>query len=426
MNILHINLADQARGAAQAALRLQAAQRELGHSSRMLVGHKFTGHPEVAMLPPRDTPWQKGLFRFVNRFEELTGLQYLWQPWKRQFLRHAYTREADVINLHNIHNGFFSHTILPQLGRQAPLVWTLHDLWSITGHCGSPFIHDCERWRTGCGRCPALDANPGIAIDTTALLWRIKHRVYRRCRFTIVAPSEWLAQTARESPLLGRFEAHCIPHGLDTALFRPTPRQAARQALGIPPEARVVLFAAFDLFQTRKGGVYLFDALQRLVDEGLKDLLLVTLGSERANLGGRYRIPLQNLGLIRDERILAQCYSAADVYAGPSLAETFGLVYIESMACGTPVVAFDCTAVPEVVRHLETGYLARNRDAADLTRGLRLLLQDAALREKWGRQGRERVEREYTLSLQARRYLDLYQRAIDRRGAGETESPRRR
>lgn len=426
MNILHINLADQARGAAQAALRLQGAQIALGHSSQMLVGHKFTEHAGIAMLPPRNNLWQKGLFRFVNRFEELTGLQYLWQPWKKQFLRHPFTRRADVINLHNIHNGFFSHTILPELGRQAPLVWTLHDLWSITGHCGSPFIHDCERWRTGCGRCPALSANPGIAIDTTAMLWRIKSKLYERCHFTIVAPSEWLARAARESPLLGRFEAHCIPHGLDTALFRPTPKEAARLALGIPPEAKVVLFAAFDLFQTRKGGVYLFDALQRLVDEGFKDLLLVTVGNERGGLGDRYRIPMQQLGLIRDERTLAQCYSAADLYAGPSLAETFGLVYIESMACGTPVVAFDCTAVPEVVRHLETGYLARNRDVDDLTHGIRLLLEDAALRERLGRQGRERVEREYTLGVQARRYIDLYQRAIDERRAGGAGSPQLR
>ena len=127
--------------------------------------------------------------------------------------------------------------------------------------------------------------------------------------------------------------------------------------------------------------------------------------------------------LIRDERTLAQCYSAADVYAGPSLAETFGLVYIEAMACGTPVVAFDCTAVPEVVRHLEAGYLARNRDVDDLTHGIRLLLQDAALRERLGRQGRERVEREYTLELQARRYVDLYQRAIDERRARGAGSP---
>jgi glycosyltransferase involved in cell wall biosynthesis len=415
MNILHINLADQARGAAAAALRLRAAQAELGHTSRLLVGHKFTDHAEIAMLPPRDTPWQKGLYRFVYRFEELTGLQYLWQPWKKQFLRHPFTRRADVINLHNIHNGFFSHTILPQLDRQAPLIWTLHDLWSITGHCGSPFIHDCERWRTGCGRCPALDANPGIAIDTTALLWRIKAKVYERCRFTIVAPSEWLARSARESPLLGRFEALCIPHGLDTEVFRPTAKQQARRALGIPPGAKVVLFAAFDLFQTRKGGVYLFDALQRLVDEGHRDLLLVTVGNEQNSLGGGYRIPLQPLGLIRDDRTLAQCYSAADVLAGPSLAETFGLVYIESMACGTPVIAFDCTAVPEVVRHMDSGYLARNRDLDDLTQGIRTLLEDAALRERLGRQGRERVLREYTLALQARRYLDLYQRAIDER-----------
>jgi glycosyltransferase involved in cell wall biosynthesis len=137
--------------------------------------------------------------------------------------------------------------------------------------------------------------------------------------------------------------------------------------------------------------------------EGRKDLLLVTVGSSRADLKEEYRFARQNLGLIRDEHSLATCFSAADLYVGPSLHETFGLVFMEAMACGTPVVAFDTTAVPEVVRHLVTGYLARTKDLDDLTHGIRWLLDDDAQRERLGRQSREVVEREYTLELQAQR-----------------------
>lgn len=173
MNILHVNVADQARGGAQAALRLHDAQLRLGHSSRMLVGYRYKDRPEIEMLPPRDTPWRRRLHRFVNRFEELTGLQYLWQPWKAGVLRHRFTRQADVINLHNLHGGYFSHTVLPELSQRIPVVWTLHDLWSMTGHCGQPHVHDCERWKTGCGKCPALSDPPAVTIDTTAWLWRI-------------------------------------------------------------------------------------------------------------------------------------------------------------------------------------------------------------------------------------------------------------
>jgi len=418
MNILHINLADQARGAAKAALRLHKAQIKAGHSSRMLVGYLKKPRPEIAMLPARETVWQQRFFRFVNRFEERTGLQYLWQPWKKQFLRHPFAQQAEVINLHNIHSGYFSHTILPRLSQIAPLVWTLHDLWSITGHCSYPYLHDCERWKIGCGQCPALADYPPIAIDTTALLWRIKAGVYRRSALTLVAPSQWMAEFARQSPLFRTFDIHCIPHGLDLRIFSPTPKKAARRKLGLPLEAKIVLFAAFDLFQARKGGVYLFEAMQRLWDEGKKDLLLVTMGSAAAELGDRYKFPVHPLGLIQDEKTLAQCYSAADLYAGPSLAEAFGLVYMEAMACATPVVAFDCTAVTEVVRHLETGYLARLKDADDLTHGLRLLLEDDERREKLGRQSRALAEAEYALALQAARYVELYQQVIARRTNG--------
>jgi glycosyltransferase involved in cell wall biosynthesis len=417
VNILHINVADEARGAAQAAFRLHEAQLGLGHSSHMLVGYRFKDRPDIEMLPPRRTRWQKRLHRFVNRLEELTGQQYLWQPWRKDFLSHRFTREADVVNLHNTHGGYFSHRVLPELTRRLPVVWTLHDLWGMTGHCGSPYMHDCERWKSGCGKCPSLSDHPALAIDTTAWLWRIKASLYRRSDLVLTTPSEWVAAMVRQSPLLQRFEVRCIPHGLDTEVFKPTARQAARDALGIPAAAKVVLFAAFDLFQQRKGGVYLFDALQRLADEGRKDLLLVTVGCERAELPSRYRFARQNLGLVRDERRLAQCFSAADLYVGPSLAETFGLVYMEAMACATPVVAFDCTAVGEVVRHGETGYLARNRDLDDLTHGIRALLDDDARREALGRRSREVVEREYTLDLQARRYVELYQSAIDGQAA---------
>ncbi|NUO83039.1 glycosyltransferase [candidate division KSB1 bacterium] len=418
MNILHINLADQARGAAKAAFRLHKAQLKFGHSSQMLVCYKSRSRPEIEVLPRRETLWQEKFFHFINSFEARSGLQYLWQPWKKQFLRHPFTAQAEVINLHNIHSGYFSHTILPALSQRTPLVWTLHDLWSLTGHCSYPYLHDCERWQSGCGQCPALDDYPPIAIDTTALLWRIKASVYRRSDITLVTPSSWMANLVRQSPLFKKNEIHSIPHGLDTKVFTPAPKRVAREKLGLPLDAEIVLFAAFDLFQSRKGGVYLVEAMQRLVNEGRKNLLLLTMGSARADLGDKYNFPVLALGLLRDEKAMALGYSAADLYAGPSLAEAFGLVYMEAMACGTPVLAFDCTAVPEVVRHMETGYLARFKDGEDLLNGLRLLLDDEALREKLGRQSREVVEQEYTLKLQAQRYVDLYRRLIDKRSGG--------
>lgn len=417
MKILHINLADQARGAALAAFRLHKAQIKAGHESRMLVGLKCKDRPEIAMLPSRVTAWQRTRFRFVNWFETATGLQYLWQPWRREYMQHPFVAGAEVIHLHNIHSGYFPISLLPALQARYPLVWTLHDLWSITGHCSYPYLHACERWKNGCGRCPALSDFPPIRIDTTALLWRIKRRLFRRTQLYLVTPSAWMADRVRQSPFFENKQIVSIAHGLDTKIFRPIPKEAARKALGLPDGERLVLFAAFDLFQERKGGRYLFQALQRLYDQGMRDLRLVTIGNDRKEVGRNFRFPVQPLGLIREEKKLAQVYSAADVYAGPSLAEAFGLVYLEAMACGTPVVAFDNSAVSEVVQHKVTGYLARTGDVDDLMHGLDWLLANAECRQAIGRQAWEAVAREFTLKRQAKRYLELYAEVIARHKA---------
>ena len=417
MNILHINLADEAGGAARAALRLHTEFVGMGHSSRMLVGSRRKNLPDVAMVPARETSWQKTRFRLVNRFETATGLQYLIQPWQNEFLRHPYTREAEVINLHNLHSGYFPLRILPKLSRRVPIVWMLHDLWAFSGHCGYPNLYGCERWKTGCGQCPSLGDYPPLSRDTTAFLWRTKQRVYRRSVIALTTPSQWLADAVRQSPLLGHCEVHCIPHGVDTAIYTPSPKAAAREKLGLPADAKIVLFSAFDAFLRRKGGVYLFDALQRLISQGVKDLLLVTVGQNQDTIGPKYGFPVRALGRIRDERSMALCYSAADVYVGPSLAETFGLVFSEAMACATPVIAFAGTGASEVVRHMETGYLARFQDAEDLAHGIRMFVEDADLRETCGRRGREIAEQEYTLGLQARRLVALYEHVIAQRKA---------
>jgi glycosyltransferase involved in cell wall biosynthesis len=204
---------------------------------------------------------------------------------------------------------------------------------------------------------------------------------------------------------------------VDTTAYTPSPKAAAREKLGLPPGAKIVLFSAFDAFLRRKGGVYLFEALQRLTSEGMNDLLLVTVGQNQDTIGPKYGFPVRALGRIRDEQTMAVCYSAADIYVGPSLAETFGLVFSEAMASGTPVVAFSGTGASEVVRHMETGYLARFQDTDDLTRGIRMLLEDASFRETCGRRSREIAEQEYTLDLQSRRLVTLYEHVIAQRKA---------
>lgn len=414
LRVLHISATDQAGGSARSASRVHAGLKRLGVSSRILVGWKSADAEADIGLIGAHKLW--ALDRLVDKVTERLSLQYLCYPSSMLLPRRRWVREADVVQLYNTHGNYFSHTVLPRLSRQRPVVWRLSDMWPFTGHCAYAF--DCERWKTGCGRCPTLTDYPALRHDRTALLWRIKQRVYQRSSLSIVAPSRWIAGLARQSPLLGHCPVSVIPNGLDTEVFRPIPKATARQALHLDPEKQFVLFGAHFASDRRKGPGLLAQALERFAGmPGAADIELLVIGRETATLKLPDALPVRRLGAIHDDPLLAVIYSAADVFVLPTLADNLPNGIIESMACGTPVVSFDVGGVSEAVRHMDTGYLARAQDAKDLARGLRVVLEDAPRRKAMGRRCREVVEEEYGLERQARRFLGLYQELLkDRNG----------
>ena len=413
MNVLHINYWDDYGGAGKAGYRLHLGLRQLGIESRMLVKRKVTTDPYVAEIMPPTTRWWQRLAEFVSDWvTERLGWQYLCYPSSFRLLRYPWVQGADVVNLHVVHTNYFSHTVLPRLSRERPVVWTLHDMWAITGHC--VYSLDCTRWQTGCGKCPRLADYTALRRDTTAWLWKVKRWLYQRSRLTVVTPSRWLGDLARQSPLLAGVDVFVIPNGLDTDVFRPSDKAPVRQALGIDPESRVVMSGAANPEDSRKGGHLLLAALNRL-DPTLRRqivLLIVGRGGDAWQAKGDFKVLL--VGPIENERFMAMCYAAADVFVLPTLADNLPNSLLESLACGTPCVSFAVGGVGEVVRSDETGYLARPGDADDLARGIALLLMDDSLRCRLSTQCREVAVREYALEVQAQRYRELYEQLIHR------------
>jgi glycosyltransferase involved in cell wall biosynthesis len=395
ISVLHVSQSDAGGGSATSAYRIHDTLRSLGCRSRMLVGEQRTGDPDVRPLK-RGTGWRLA-DRAVSELADRASLQYILYPSSFGLAGDAWFRTADVVQLYNLHGSYFSPTALPLLSRRKPVVWRLSDMWAFTGH--SAYTYDCERWRTGCGACPYLAEYPALARDTTALLWKLKKAAYDRSRLTVVAPSRWIGRLAGESPLLGRFPQRFIPNGVDLDVFAAGRRAEARAALGIAPDARVVLFASLRLDERRKGGTLLRDALAAV--DGPLELLVAGAGA--ADFGR----PLRELGRL-DDRGMAQAYAAADMYVHPAIAENLPNAAVESLACGTPVVAFDVGGVPDAVRHLETGWLAPTGDAGALAEGIRTLLGDAALRARLAVRCREVAVAEYGKAREAHDLLELY------------------
>ncbi|KPK53080.1 MAG: hypothetical protein AMS22_07975 [Thiotrichales bacterium SG8_50] len=385
----------------------------------MLVGIKVTHDPDVETVHRDRIGKLKD--RVANELTQRVGLQYQFLPSSGHVLRHPWLAEAQVIQLFNLHGGYLSPRLLPRLSRRAPIVWRLSDMWPLTGHCAYSGV--CERWRTGCGRCPDLASYPPIGVDTSAWLWRQKRGLYSRSDITVVTPSSWTESLARQSPLFAGCEVRRIPNGIDTAVFKPRDRAMARALLDLDPAAKLILFVAHELDNNpRKGGSHLIEALRRVQDVPNLQLLLVGLGGEEWSRAAG--VPVHRMGYVTDDRLLAAIYSSADIIAAPSVLENLPNTVLEAMACGIPGVAFDTGGMADAVQHQKTGILVPFGDTVGLSQGIRELLTDNGLRERLARNAVLHVQALFSKKRQAQSFAELYQEIVDGRRSVECGSKR--
>jgi glycosyltransferase involved in cell wall biosynthesis len=410
--VLLLNHADiGAGGAAVAGHRLHRSLLAAGADSTLLVGTRSGSDPTVIELgQPRLVR------RTLRKIGHEAGLNELAGVGAYRIPGSAPARRADVVHAHAVHGDWFSYPALARLSRGRPTVLTLHDMWPFTGHCS--FSFECERWRTGCGHCPHPEVFPAVRRDATAVEWRLKDAVWARSQLTVVSPSRWLADLARQSTL-GRFDVRVIPHGIDTEDFAPRPREECRSALGVSADRTALLFTAASLQTPSQGGdladrkgVDLLLAALRAVPPHLRarcSLLLMGGGGEAlaATLrGDGYEVV--EVGYVVSDPLKSFVYSAADLFVFPTRADNAPLVVLESMACGTPVASFDVGGLAEMVEAGQTGTLAAPADPAALAADIVGLVRDpdrlAAMRPRC----RALVEAEHTAPLAATRHLDLY------------------
>lgn len=401
MNVLHINQSDVVGGAAIAGYRLHQGLLTRGIDSKLLVTQAQKDDSRVAEIPYR---WLQSnlLLPFTHRLD----FQFLQFTGTFDILKHDFYRSADVLNFHSLHSGRFSYWAIPALTKHKPAVWTLHDMWAFTGHCS--YSYECDRWKTGCGKCPHLDSYPEIHRDTTRPIWKLKDWIYHRSDLTIVTLSRWLTEQAKNS-ILNRFPIHYIPNGIDTSLYRPLNSNQCRIELGIPDNKRVLMFGAQQINDFRKGSDLLIKALSSLPDSLKAETVLMTLGSNSDTIAQAAGMETINLGYINNDETKAKAYSAADLFLFPTRADNLPLMLQESMACGTPMISFKVGGVPDLVRPGITGYLADPEDIADFRHGIIKLLEDCRLRADMGKQCRDIVVQEYSIELQTQRYIELYQ-----------------
>ena len=408
MNVLQISYSDYAfgGGGAIAMYRLYTGLKNLGVDCKILSSIK-TLDSEDSQCLPRKGRIENSLQRIIVPF----GLNDIHRVGAFWIKKHPFYQQADILNFHVLHSKFFNYLAIPFLTKEKPAVWTFHDMWSFTGHCA--YSYDCNRWKTGCGRCPSPEEFPSVRRDMTAIEWKLKHWVARHARLHIAAQSHWVVDMVKQS-LFQELPVSRIPSGLDTNLYQPCDPEQCRSILGIPPNKKILMFGAVNLEDVRKGGDLLLQALRQLPASLKKEVLLITIGEGGKKLSQAIDMEMLHYGYTSSDQLKVILYSAADIFVFPSRLETFGIVLQESMACGTPLVAFKTGGVPDVVRPGITGYLAKTEDPRDFCQGIVKLLEDQHLREQMGRHCRAISVQEYSLERYAQKYLEVYHELLQK------------
>ncbi len=409
MRVLQVN-GYQSPGRRFNGLSLKPHLEALGVSSKHFVWEQDRQEAGVVSLHGK-------LLRKVNRLtrgvEKVLSLQSQLYSNGMHMRRMEAFREADLVHYHIIHSGFLSMQSLPAMTAEKPSLWTLHDPWAMTGHCIHPF--SCQRWKTGCGQCPDLKTDFAIQRDTTALNFRLKRAAYRRSNFEILVASSWMENMVRQSPLMDGVPVHKVPFGLDLDFFKPGDQAAAKARLGIEPHRLVLCFRS--VVNDFKGLQYVIEALDRLQTQ--VPICLLTLNDKGRIEKFKDRFQVVELGWTNDDSVMQDVYSATDLFLMPSLADSFGLMAVEAMACGKPTICFEGTALPEVVFTPEAGLAVPSRDSAALAAAMERLIGDPQERLARGARSRQLAEQHYDIRLQAERMVDVYERVIHGRQSGK-------
>jgi glycosyltransferase involved in cell wall biosynthesis len=327
-----------------------------------------------------------------------------------------------LLHAHNLHGSYFDLRALPHLSQAWPFFVTLHDAWMLSGHCAHSF--NCDRWITGCGNCPDLTIYPAIQRDATAFNWQRKRSLYARSRLYLATPSRWLLDKVERSMLVPALsEARVIPNGVDTSVFKPADRNAARTALNLPQESAILLFAARGI-RTKKWRDYqLMHSAVEQVASVYKDrkVLFIALG-EAGPRSTHAGADIRFVPYIDQPETVALYYQSADLYLHAARVDNFPTTILESFACGTPVVATRVGGIPEQVRALSgigdslgkndqntaTGALVEPGNLVQLTRSILELIRNKDLRFQLGRNAEIDAASRFDLQRQVSTYLDWY------------------
>jgi glycosyltransferase involved in cell wall biosynthesis len=326
---------------------------------------------------PQLTAWLENKFQtFITRNTKKEFGLFSYPILGNNISHLKVVQEADFIYIHWVLGGFLNLTNIEQLAKLGkPILFFMHDMWTITGGCHHSF--SCEKYKSGCFNCQMFPEDK--IHDLSFRQFHDKLKLYSKYNnFFYISPSKWLYNCTKESALTKEKRVFYIPNILDKSVFKPVEKQIAKQIFNIATNKIVLSFGAISITSPYKGLSFLKKALKILAEEkNCDDYLILIFGSGyKKEIADEIPFKTIFLGHLGDKYSTVLVYNATDVFIASSLADNLPTTILESLSCGTPVVAFNVGGIPDLIKHKENGYLARYKDAEDLAKGIKYCIQN--------------------------------------------------
>lgn len=310
----------------------------------------------------------------------------------------------DIIHLHNIHGYYLNYKVLFEYLAtiDTPVVWTLHDCWTMTGHCAHFDAIGCDKWKTECYNCPLKREYPkSILLDRSARNYAIKKGLFSSLKnATIVPVSNWLGSIVKKS-YLGNYTINVINNGVDLEIFKPLDASRLRKKLGIGDKC--ILLGVATAWHNEKG----LREFIRLSKNHDYQIIMVGVPTEI-----KQNLPKEIIAIDRtnSQQELAEYYSMTDILINPTYNDSFPTVNLEALACGTPVVTFRTGGSPESITP-ETGIVVGKGDFEQLVVAIETVRKKG--KAHYSTACRERAVMFYNKNDKFQEYITLYNSLIE-------------
>ncbi|MDB5147332.1 MAG: glycosyltransferase, partial [Mucilaginibacter sp.] len=331
-------------------------------------------------------------------------------------IRHPDVKNADIIHLHWINHGFLDPKHLAEIEKLGkPVVWTFHDSNAFTGGCHVRYT--CDHYLQQCGNCPLL-INAGDD-DISHRIWKQKSKAYQQLDFSIAAPSSWMQKSVKASSLMQRKAVNQIPNTLETDIFKPADKKQAKKQAGLPTDKFIFLSGFMPSRKDlHKGTQYLLESMELLKQRlgvNADQIEVVVFGNRGTENVPNFPFKTSFLGTINNDEKLALHYAAADAFLIPSLEDNLPYTVMESLSCGTPVIAFTTGGIPDMVQHEHNGYLAAYKSSESFADGMEWIIKHPE-RDKLNRQARQTIMDNFSEEVIAKKHITVYQGLLNKGG----------